>query len=1112
MRKQISFMSFLVFLGLLVIGIPTVIAAQGAVPALVSIDNDKPEPLFLAGLAVDVRILGVVAETRMTMTFSNPYDRQLAGDLYFPLPEGATVSGYALDINGVMIDGVVVEKDKGRQVFESLTRVRIDPGLVEWVKGNNFKTRVFPIPAHGSRTIMVRYLSELFPRGRAMFYQLPLRFSQKIKEFSLRVEVANGDEEPKVRSGEIGAFAFKKWRQNFVAETKLSDSSLPQDLVIEIPDATKPRVVVEKNPEGEYYFLVSAFPESSVAAARNAAVVPGQVTIFWDASGSRGKGDHQREFEFLKTYFAGFPGARIALELILFRSECEKPQKFWIENGNVEKLLSILAKVEYDGGTTTGCLAPAASGSKPDQYLLFSDGIANFGEEEPAAFDAPLYVFSGDSQANHPFLHHLAEKNNGRYFNLAQVRTTDAAQAVGRPLLRFSGSEADESHIRDTYPRSARAAGPRFVLVGRLLAEEGSIVLNFGREGGAGKKIPYRIYRANAVEGELLQTFWAQKKIEELMIFSRRNNKELIETGKAYGLVTPGTSLIVLDNLEQYVEHRIMPPKSLPDMRRQYLVRIEQIDSGRKRLEEDRFEKILSLWSNRSDWWKTDFSKLPEPKQKPPAAVQTIPVNSAPPARQAPPARRRTVPTASSAQLDPRSNAGILGKIVLEDGSPIPGVTISLKDPHGAQTAVVSDEEGKFWYRHVPAGVYELKAELEGFRTVHYENLRLPAGKTIAVTIPMELGAIREEVTIAARVAPVDVRSTAVAANVEDEYEADGVDGGVEGGVEGGVVAGVMGGVEGASQAEPAVPGKGGSEPAIAILAWDPQAPYIQALKAAADGEQYAVYMEQRKQYGASPGFYLDCTDFFFAHKKAGLGLRVLSNIAELELENGALLRVLGHRLQQLEYLESSAWVFAEVLRLRPEEPQSYRDLALVLATQKKYERAIELLNHIVMGQWDRFNEIELIALEEMNNIIEKARAAGVTEFKVSPRLITPMDLDIRVVMTWDADMTDIDLWVTEPTEEKAFYSHNRTSIGGLVSRDFTDGYGPEEYLIRKAKHGVYKIQANYYGSRSSSMLGPVTVQIDVFTNWGRANEKKKSLTLRLSESKEVATIGEIEF
>jgi Ca-activated chloride channel homolog len=95
---------------------------------------------------------------------------------------------------------------------------------------------------------------------------------------------------------------------------------------------------------------------------------------------------------------------------------------------------------------------------------------------------------------------------------------------------------------------------------------------------------------------------------------------------------------------------------------------------------------------------------------------------------------------------------------------------------------------------------------------------------------------------------------------------------------------------------------------------------------------------------------------------------------------------------------------------------------------------------------------------------------------------------------------------------KKAMYDHNRTRIGGLVSRDFTDGYGPEEYTVRKAMHGMYKIQANYYGSRAAKLLGPVTVQVDVFTHFGRPDQQRETLTFRLTETKETFTIGEIEF
>lgn len=69
---------------------------------------------------------------------------------------------YALDINGVFRDAVPVDKNKGTQVFEALETVRVDPGILQKTEeGNSFKTRVFPIPAGGSRKILIGYQEEL---------------------------------------------------------------------------------------------------------------------------------------------------------------------------------------------------------------------------------------------------------------------------------------------------------------------------------------------------------------------------------------------------------------------------------------------------------------------------------------------------------------------------------------------------------------------------------------------------------------------------------------------------------------------------------------------------------------------------------------------------------------------------------------------------------------------------------------------------------------------------------------------------------------------------------------------------------------------------------------
>ena len=136
------------------------------------------------------------------------------------------------------------------------------------------------------------------------------------------------------------------------------------------------------------------------------------------------------------------------------------------------------------------------------------------------------------------------------------------------------------------------------------------------------------------------------------------------------------------------------------------------------------------------------------------------------------------------------------------------------------------------------------------------------------------------------------------------------------------------------------------------------------------------------------------------------MSLQVLSNIAELELEDAALLRVLGHRLVQIGQLDLAVQTFEQVLELRPEEPQSYRDLALTLARRAEqtgigampappeairadYARAVDLLVRVVLGRWDaRFPEIEVIALEELNRLIPRAKAAGVSDVPLDPRLL----------------------------------------------------------------------------------------------------------------------------
>jgi hypothetical protein len=317
------------------------------------------------------------------------------------------------------------------------------------------------------------------------------------------------------------------------------------------------------------------------------------------------------------------------------------------------------------------------------------------------------------------------------------------------------------------------------------------------------------------------------------------------------------------------------------------------------------------------------------------------------------------------------------------------------------------------------------------------------------------------------------------------------------------------------NSAEPDLPSAAGS---IRIKPWTPDTPYLTEMREVEAAEAYAAYLGQRSEYAASPAFFLDCGDFLLGCGQKELGIRVLSNLVETGLDDPALMRSFAWRLQQADDLDLAIAILERIREARDDEPQSHRDLALALGRrwerngdQADALRAMDLLHHVILNSWANFPEIEIIALMELNRLIHLAQQKAITiPTAIDSRLIRLLDLDVRISMSWDADLTDIDLHVFEPTGEHAYYGHNRTQIGGLVSRDFTQGYGPEEYVLHRAYPGAYAVKAHYYGSHQQMISGSCTVIVDVYTNYGRASEKHEVLTLRLDQPSDEVTVGEV--
>lgn len=110
----------------------------------------------------------------------------------------------------------------------------------------------------------------------------------------------------------------------------------------------------------------------------------------------------------------------------------------------------------------------------------------------------------------------------------------------------------------------------------------------------------------------------------------------------------------------------------------------------------------------------------------------------------------------------------------------------------------------------------------------------------------------------------------------------------------------------------------------------------------------------------------------------------------------------------ELRELRLAEYLLRKVLHLCPNEPQSYRDLALVLQQQEKYEESIRTMYEVVIRNWGpQYKDINLIALVDLNRIITLYKDTyplrGIPK-SIDRSFIHPFDLDLRVVLTWDTE------------------------------------------------------------------------------------------------------------
>jgi hypothetical protein len=1025
-------------------------------PALLvhRIEGDSTSvPLHMSGLKLDVKVVGNIALSTMEMTFYNDLDRVLEGDLCFPLGEGQTVSGFGMETDGVMRDGVVVEKAKARQVFESVVRRRIDPGLLEWTKGNNFKTRVYPIPAHGSKRVRISFEQELISTVSGFVYLQPMLFKDKIEKFDLRAEVIQQSVKPRSSKNAV-SIEFDEWNNSWVAEKRLENFTGDKALSFEIPKAEDMQRIFVENTG---YFYLTLDPVKYIRPKK----LPSSVCLLWDVSGSGLNRDIQKEEALLDVYFKKLQNAGI--HLVTFSNTIHTESDFILSKGNWQALKEELDRQVFDGGTQLGAID--LKKYKAEEILLCSDGLSTFGDADMKLSKIPVNAICSSQSADHSMLKYITQATGGHYINALSTTNEEAMKLIGTESYRFLGASPGVGRVSQLYPSIPTDFNRTIAVAGKIESSSAEVTLNFG----FGDEIVYSkkvlVHAATQIKDGFVKKLWAQKKISELDMRYEKNKKEIIALGKECSIVTRNTSLLVLDRLEDYIQHHVVPPQK--EWQEQYYTAINEQVENVAADKNAHLEEVVQAFQQRIDWWNTSFKYRNYKKEQKPKVAPTV---------------RFSNPVVTDDATETETAASDTFRAFRGNGfATADSVSFTPGRVNETSNNLVNAET-----QHSPVTGWSYNdPQNGGFDHVPYEEQETTAGTaytwsfngTSDGTVANQSGAYATTLNTTSYNVTVTDANGATMATRSANFR-----------MEAGVVS------------------------KINLKAWDPKTPYMEKLKKAKEQNRYATYLDLRKTYKDQPAFFLDAGNYFIEKGDKTNGLRVLSNLAEFNTEDHKALRVLAHKLQQAGFTDLAIAMFKEVLKIREEEPQSYRDLGLALADKKEYQGAVDMLCKVANKRWDsRFPGIEVLAANEINSLIASS-GAKVKLDSLDKRLIKPMPVDVRIVINWESDNCDMDLWVTDPVGEQCMYSHNETLNGGRISQDFTGGYGPEEFIVKKALNGKYLVQVNYYGTREQTLLGPTTVQAELYTNYGKPNQKKQEITLRLKENKEVVDIGALAF
>lgn len=586
-RLSSAALPLLMLLSLLLIAPP----AHGQ--AIVVVEQDREQPLEVQRRQVDVQIDGQVATTRLEQVIYNPTSQRREATLLLPLPQGAHVRDFKMDVNGEPVEAELLSADEARQIYEDIVRRQRDPALLEYMGQDLLKARIFPIEPRSEQRIELTYTHLLPVEGGLTSYTFPLRACTAGGltggDFAMRIDIVGDTELGTVyspthkveidrdgRRATVGLETGDETAQsrNFELYFAATPDDAPADLrLLTYRDGEDP------TGREEGFFLLLATPR---AIDDDIASLPKDIVFVLDTSGSMAGDKLEQAKRALRFCLANLNNDD-RFDVVRFSTAAEPVfgQLVSATDEHRDEAEDFVKQLKPLGGTaihdallqSLATFEEADSADRPRFVVFLTDGqptVDVTAEEQivdavdSKVDDVRVFCFGIGTDVNTHLLDKITEATRAASEYVLpeediELKVSRFYGKIDQPVLTNLKlrSLGDDVRLMDLQPGDLPDlfAGEQLVVFGRYRGTgEATIVLEGDSLNGA-TVLERRVdLPAKASEHDFIPRLWAMRRVGMLLdaLRLRGDNDELrqevVQLARAYNIVTPYTAYLIVED------------------------------------------------------------------------------------------------------------------------------------------------------------------------------------------------------------------------------------------------------------------------------------------------------------------------------------------------------------------------------------------------------------------------------------------------------------------------------------------------------------------------------------------------------------------------------------